>query len=249
MAKKKRGTGEGTVFQRSDGRWVGRISLGFDQGGKRVQKTVYGLTQAEVNEKLDDLKQQRKHGAKSIVGKDTVAGYLKRWLDNDVEVNGEEKTFQEYEAAVRLYITPFVGHVKLTNLEGEQLLAWQATLKKRKFTANMRHRSIKVLGIALNKAVKLRLIPYSPCNVLVKPKLSRKEVTPLEPEQCHALFEACQKHRLGDVMILAAMTGLRKGELFALHWNAVNLDEGVLVVRKTLQELRGLKLKEPKTTG
>jgi integrase len=43
------------------------------------------------------------------------------------------------------------------------------------------------------------------------------------------------------------MTGLRKGELFAIEWNAVNLDEGVLVVRRQLQELKGLKLKEPKT--
>ena len=45
------------------------------------------------------------------------------------------------------------------------------------------------------------------------------------------------------------MTGLRKGELFTLDWNAVNLSEGVLVVRRTLQELRGLKLKEPKTAA
>ena len=43
------------------------------------------------------------------------------------------------------------------------------------------------------------------------------------------------------------MTGLRKGELFALNWSAVNLSEGVLVVRRTLQELNGLSLKEPKT--
>ena len=245
----KRGTGEGSVFKRPDGRWVGSVSLGFDQTGKRIRKVVYGKTQKEVNEKLDNLKQQRKHGAKSILGTDTVAAYLQRWLDDDVEVNSEEKTYQKYEGAVRLYITPFIGHIKLTKLDGEQLVAWQATLKRKKFTTNMRHRSIKVLGVALNRAVKLRLIPYSPCNVLDKPKLARKEVTPLEPEQCHALFEACQKHRLGDVMILAAMTGLRKGELFALHWNAVNLDEGVVIVRKTLQELRGLKLKEPKTTA
>ena len=45
------------------------------------------------------------------------------------------------------------------------------------------------------------------------------------------------------------MTGMRKGELFALEWNAVNLAEGVLVVRRTLQELNGLKLKEPKTAA
>jgi integrase len=74
-------------------------------------------------------------------------------------------------------------------------------------------------------------------------------VTPLEPEVCQGLFKACQSHRLGDLIVLAAMTGLRKGELFALDWNAVNLTEGVLVVRKTLQELRGLKLKEPKTSA
>ena len=72
---------------------------------------------------------------------------------------------------------------------------------------------------------------------------------PLEPEQCHELFAACKSHRLGDLIVLAAMTGLRKGELFALNWNAVNLDEGVLVVRKTLQELRGVSLKEPKTSA
>lgn len=49
------------------------------------------------------------------------------------------------------------------------------------------------------------------------------------------------------MIVLAAMTGLRKGELFALNWWAVNLSEDVLVVRRTLQELKGLSLKEPKT--
>ena len=113
----------------------------------------------------------------------------------------------------------------------------------------MRSRSIKVLRVALNRAVKLRVLPYSPAASLDKPKLSRKEVTPLEPEQCHALFKACQAHRLGDVMIVAAMTGLRKGELFGLHWNAVHLDEGFLMVRKALSETRGVRLKDPKTAA
>lgn len=75
-------------------------------------------------------------------------------------------------------------------------------------------------------------------------------MTPLEPEQCAKLFTACESHRLGDLIVLAAMTGLRKGELFALHWNAVNLDEGVLFVRGALEELSGgLKVKDPKTSA
>jgi len=246
---KKRGTGEGSVFQRGDGLWVGTLSLGFDQAGKRIRKIVYGNTQKEVNDKLDDLKQQRKHGAKSIVGKDTVAGYLARWLSDDVMINSAGKTHQEYEGAVRLYIVPFIGDLKLTRLNGEQLVAWQGKLARNKFSNNMRLRSIRVFRNALNKAVKMRLIPLNPIAVLDKPKVTRKEVIPLEPEVCHSLFSACQSHRLGDLIILAAMTGLRKGELFALEWSAVNLDEGSLTVRKTLQELGGLKLKEPKTTA
>lgn len=246
--KKKRGSGEGTVFQRNDGRWVGRLSLGFGQGGKRIQKTIYGMTQKEVNDKLDDLKQQRKHGVKSIVGKDTVAGYLQRWLDDDVQLNKAGKTYSEYDMAVRLYIVPFIGSEKLNKLTGETLLTWQGKLARKRFTANMRMRSIKILRAALSRAVKLQLIPFNPCNVLDKPRITRKDVTPLEPEQCRRLFDACQGHRLGDLIILAAMTGLRKGELFALEWSAVNISEGILVVRRTLQEI-GTKLtvKEPKT--
>jgi integrase len=245
----KRADGEGTVTQRSDGRWMGRLSVSSDVDGKAHRLTVYGSTQAEVVEKLKNLRQQRDTNAKSVVSKDSVAGYLSRWLENDVDLNREGKTHQEYEGTVRLYVSPFIGHIKLSKLDGEQLVAWQGTLKKKGFTANMRLRSIRVLRNALNKAIKLRILPFNPIMALDKPKVTRKQVTPLEPEACQDLFKACQSHRLGDLIVLAAMTGLRKGELFALDWNSINLTEGVLVVRKTLQELRGLKLKEPKTSA
>ena len=146
-------------------------------------------------------------------------------------------------------MTPFIGAEKLTSLDGETLVAWQATLSRKGFSNNTRLRSIRILRNALNKAVKLRLIPYNPCAVLDKPKVIRKEVVPLEIDQCQRLIAACQSHRLGDVIVLAAMSGLRKGELFALDWSAVNLSEGVLVVRRTLQELNGLTLKEPKSSA
>ena len=52
------------------------------------------------------------------------------------------------------------------------------------------------------------------------------------------------------MIILAAMTELRKGELLALEWLAVNLAEGVLVVRKTVDEVVGyFGTKEPKSAS
>ena len=50
---KKRANGEGSVRKRSDGRWEGRYTAGYDpKPGKRINKNVLGRTQAEVREKL-----------------------------------------------------------------------------------------------------------------------------------------------------------------------------------------------------
>lgn len=252
MAKKKQGKradGEGTIFKRTDGKWVGRISLGNDaKTGKRSQKTVYGKTQKEVLDKLDALKIIKKTGARSIVSKDTLAVFLDRWLEDEVKLNLAGKTYQEYELAVRLYISPFIGSEKLNRITGEHLTSWLAKLSRKDFSANMRLRAIRVLRNAMNRAVKLHLIPFSPCAALHKPKVDRKKVVPLEAEQCQKLFKLCKAHRLGDMMILAATTGLRKGELLALEWSAVHLREGVLMVRGTLEEVNGrLKTKKPKS--
>ena len=248
---RRRGIGEGTVFHRSDGWWVGTISLGYNETtGKRQRKTVYGKTQAEVLQKLIDLKQQRRHGEKSLIAKDTVKAYLDGWLENHVELNNAPKTYQEYELATRLYIVPFIGTVKLTRLNGETLVRWQGQMARLEHTANTRLRAIRVLRGALNRAVKQGMIPFNPCNALDKPKVTRKEVVPLEPEQCHELIKACKSDRLGELIVLAAMTGLRKGELFALEWSAVNLKEGILVVRRTLEEIgKRIRSKEPKTAA
>ncbi|MEO2019152.1 MAG: tyrosine-type recombinase/integrase [Fuerstiella sp.] len=234
----KRANGEGTVFQReSDGRWVGRISLGQDATGKRIRKTVYGKTQKEALDKIDDLKQQAKLNMKAIVARESLAAYLNWWLENDVAVNRASKTYEEYEASVRLQSIPFIGHIKLSKIDGDDLIAWQAKLKRNKFSNNQRLRSIRVLRNALNKAVKHRKIPFNPCIVLDIPKVERKEVVPLEPEKCHELFDECMTHRLGDAVTLAIMTGLRLREIFGLDWRDINLAEGVLTVRKTLEEL------------
>ena len=250
MAKKKRATGEGTIYQRPDGRWSALLSLGFDKDGKRQRKFIYGKTQAEVVAKLDQLKDQNRKSKKSLLLKDSLGAYLQRWLDDDIAVSKAGKTFQEYELTVRLYIKDYIGHIKLTALDGEALVSWQASLKRAGKSANTRLRSIRVLRCALNKAVKLRLIPFNPLMALDKPKVTRKEVAALEYDQLAKVFAECEGHRLGDMIVLSALTGLRKGELFALEWSAVNLREGVLVVRRTLQEIAGgLTVKEPKSAA
>lgn len=53
---KKRPNGAGSISQRSDGRWMARLSVGFDELGKRKRKVLYGKTQEEVQKKLQASK-------------------------------------------------------------------------------------------------------------------------------------------------------------------------------------------------
>jgi len=55
MVANKRGKGEGSVYERADGRWFGSLSL-VDANGKRVRRTVSGPDEATAQTKLDALR-------------------------------------------------------------------------------------------------------------------------------------------------------------------------------------------------
>lgn len=78
------------------------------------------------------------------------------------------------------------------------------------------------------------------------PKVHKKEVTPLSPEQARVFLEAARGDRLEALYVLAVHTGMRQGELLALRWDDVDLDAGVLHVRgtKTARSRRTVKLSE-----
>jgi integrase len=51
MGKRRRGSNEGSIFQRGGGRWCAILNLGWE-GGKRRRKYIYGATAADVQEQL-----------------------------------------------------------------------------------------------------------------------------------------------------------------------------------------------------
>lgn len=105
-----------------------------------------------------------------------------------------------------------------------------------------------VFSVAINAALRADVILRNPLIGVPRPVVRRRDICPLNPDQCEILFHECQTHRLGDAIILAAMTGMRKGEIFGLQWEDVNLAESVLALRRNLEEEGGkLRLKEPKT--
>lgn len=246
----KRAAGEGTYGKRADGRWEGRISLGLDSKGAQVRKSRYGKTQKEVREKCEALRKEYESGLTTDkIG--TVAEYLVQWIANDIRAGGlNDKTAHAYEDVCLRYINPYIGRVALRKLTSAVCRQWQGQLVREGYSNSKRKKSLMVLGIALTTAVRHDVIIRNPLVGVPVPKVTKREITPLEPEQCERLFAKSEPHRLGDVIILATMTGLRKGEIFALQWGDVNLRERVLTVRKNLEDFCGrLRVKKPKTVA
>src|SRR5712692_8680236 len=69
--QKQRGHGEGSIYQRKDGRWAASISL---EGGKR--KTFYGKTRKEVQEKLMKALHEQQQGILATGPKQTLTADL-----------------------------------------------------------------------------------------------------------------------------------------------------------------------------
>lgn len=80
------------------------------------------------------------------------------------------------------------------------------------------------------------------------PRVPRREMVALAPEQARALLEAARGERLEALYVLAVTTGMRQGELLGLRWRDVDLDDRALAVRASLQRIRGGPIcAEPKT--
>ena len=76
----RRGPGEGSIYQRQDGRWAGSVHIGYEDG-KRVRKHVLGHSRAEVKEKLATVQQLHAENRPIPDLRIKVGPYLRQWLD------------------------------------------------------------------------------------------------------------------------------------------------------------------------
>src|SRR5712691_7661619 len=107
---KQRGHGEGSIYQRSDGRWAASITL---EGRKR--KTFYGKTRREVQEKLRVALHEQKQGTLATGPQQTVKQYLVHWLDVHKSAI-RLTTYFRYRSSVYKHILPALGHIQLQKL-------------------------------------------------------------------------------------------------------------------------------------
>lgn len=247
--KKRRGRGEGSVFEREDGLWVGSVSLGYTEAGKRNRRTVYGATKREVLDELDRLRSEARVGNLPDAGGLTVGQLLDRWLESS-KARTETRTFEERQRVVKNHLRPRMGGLKLAKVNALHVESLYADMARDGVGATTIRHAANVLGVAFSHACNLKLIPFNPVAAIKKPKAPKRQMLFLTPEQVKILLEAAKGQPCFPLLVLALATGCRQGELLALTWEDVDLSGATLTVRRSLAQTdEGFEVKEPKTAA
>jgi integrase len=237
------------VFEREDGLWVGSISLGYTESGKRKRKTVYGVTKKEVLDELDRLRSEARVGNLPGAGGLTVGQLLDRWLESS-KASTETRTFEERQRLVKNHLRPRMGGLKLEKVNALHVESFYADMARDGVGATTIRHAANVLGVAFSHACNLKLIPFNPAAAIKKPKAPKRHMLFLTPEQVKILLEAAKGRPCYPLVVLALATGCRQGELLALTWEDIDLANGTLTVRRSLAQTdEGFQVKEPKTAA
>lgn len=248
----KRGNGEGSISKRSGGGWMAQYYVLSGTGG-RERRTLYAKTRTEAARKLARAIGERDTGFVVDAGRLTVGDYLERWLEDSVKGTVRTSTYEAYRYMVEPHLVPFLGALKLRDINPVHVRA----LYRDKLEAGLSAATVRKMHAVLNKAMKQAvmdgLVHRNVCDSVRPPRLARKEIRPLDPEQAGALLRAAASDRLEALYVLAVHTGMREGELLGLKWEDVSLDgeEPVLRLRRALVREAGKvalgELKTPKS--
>ncbi|MCL6472540.1 MAG: site-specific integrase [Firmicutes bacterium] len=250
---KRRGNGEGSIYKRSDGLWVGKISVGYDPvTGKLKRKSFYGKTRKEVMDKMAQILQEVRNGTYVEPVQTSFGEWLDKWLTGYKKGQLKPSTFENYEVLIKTHIKPALGKVPLAKLQAHMLQAfYNEKLEKGRVDGKggLSTRMVRYLHViirqALQQAVKEGLLPRNVADATSPPTVKNKQMRPLTEEELLVFFKAAKDDRLFAAYVLAVTTGLRRGELLGLCWDCVDLEQGTITVKRQLLKLKqGIVLEE-----
>jgi integrase len=232
----RRDKGDGSVFQRADGKWVAMLDLGL-VNGKRRRATRVTKTKREAQQKLAELKRLHGQGVDLTVERQTVNQYLDHWLSG-IKQDCKPKTHAIYEMMVRCYITPHIGHIRLLELTVQHVERMKTALQSRDnpLTSTTIRKAIHILRQALKKAEKQGLIPRNVVALVDAPPVAAVKHTPLTFDQAmhflHVVEDDPYARQRAALYHLAIYRGLRQGELLALTWDDIDFTAQTLRVQE-----------------
>ena len=243
MSTKKRVDGEGSLYQRKDGKWVTTISLGFDHTGKRKRRSRVSNTRNEAVKKLRDLQAEAAEGPALVDEHITLTKWCHQWCETIAPLTAKASTVADYRWTLDHYVLPHIGHLKVRALTPQHCAQLQQKLLNAGLSPNTVRHARRPLSAALTQAERDLLIRFNPLRSIRQPRIDKTgfdKVNVLTRDQAQLLLDAAKQVDpiLHGVVVLGVCRGARRGEILGLRWQDVDLEKGIIHIRQQLREER-----------
>ena len=242
--RKKRSDGEGAVFYHEGRkRWI--VQMPPDPiTGKRVWRSA--KTEREALETKRELEAEQRNGRDLTAKQPTLAQFAATWLQDVIKPNRKPSTHDNYSVVVRTYIEPMLGKHRLTALTPMLLQRWVNELAQQVAPGTVHGAHARLLTM-LNVAVTWRYLTSNPSAHIELPKLPPSCASAYTLDEVRQLLASVEEWRLGTLVWVLVLLGLRKGEALGLRWTDLNWEAGTILVRQQVQTIEGKTTISPST--
>lgn len=244
MANKQGHRRFGNVRKLQSGRWQARYR-GPDGLMRSAPETFGTKRDAEQWLTVVESEMLRADWSDPLAGRVPLGEYGERWIK---EHRLGERTREEYDSLWRHHIGPYLGRMELAEISTDTVRSWRVTLLRDGRSEDRTAKAYRLLRAVLNTAVDDRKIKRNPCRIKSAGDHRAPERPTATVAQVYALADR-MPGRFRVLVLAAALTGLRWGELIALRRCDLDLAGGVLQVRRRLAQPRrgGLREGPPKS--
>jgi integrase len=238
---------KGSIRERSPGHWAIILDQHDHATGKRKRKWhSFAGTKRQAQVECSRLITGMNGGSYVEPLKITVLQFFERWLRH-IKPNVSPRTHERYQQIALKNIAPLIGAKLLLKLKPIEISeAYSTALESGRRDGNgglsprTVHHMHRVLFSALDQAERWKMVARNPAALLEKrdrPKIERKSVRTIDAPTTATVFDAARERRLFIPLILAALCGLRRGEITAVRWRSIDLDNGQLAVVASTEQL------------
>jgi integrase len=241
---------KGTKTEVAPGVWRLRVYIGRDAKGNPVQrsKTIHtgdknakpGAGTRLADRELANMIAEANKG-NTATGTETVSDLLDLFLDHKESTGRSPETLRGYRQIADTVVRPELGKIKLSRLTARDLDRLYAKLRA-KGNAPMTVRHVHTfIGTALHQGERWQLVDRNVARQATPPTVHPAEVVAPSPDEVRRVVEAAESTEptLAALLLLAALTGARRGELCALRWSDVDWQAGTLRIARSVYETAG----------
>lgn len=249
----------GHIKKLKNGRYYVQVYIGRGGDGKPKYRSKTCAKKHDAESWLTEQIGRIEGGSHVDVTRLSLAQFVGLWLEHYAQ-SVAPRTREEYRKILDGHVIPRLGHIRLAKLRAEHIQGYYTELLK-----NGRKRPVKdgpkglsartvlhhhtCLHKLLKDAVLGGYLITSPMDGVVSPRAPHHEARYYTPAEVQRILQAARRTSYYLPIAIATYTGMRRGEILGLQWADVDLERGVIHVRRSLEHRKGggVRLKEPKT--